>query len=57
MSPEQASRSVSPDAARAVSEQAGLLNQLLSVANHLVSHHQSLAGECNRGLERHEAEL
>ena len=57
MSPEQASRSVSPNAARAVSEQAGLINQLLSVANHLVSHHQSLAGECNRELERHEAEL
>ena len=53
----EASRSVSPSSARAVDEEAGLLSQLLSVANRLVSQHQSKAGECRREFREHEAAL
>ena len=53
----EASRSVSPNSSRAVADEAGLLDQLLSVANRLVSKNQSVAGECHRELREHEAAL
>ena len=53
----EASRSVSPSSARAVAEEAELLGQLLSVATRLVSQNQSVAGECHRKLQEHEAAL
>ncbi len=56
-SPLPASRSVSPDSLRAVSEQATLVEHLLVVARQLATQHQSLAGECHKETEAHEALL
>ena len=56
-SPGQVSRSVSPDSTRALSEQAGLIGQLLSLSKQLASQHQSLANECQRELEGREVVL
>ncbi|KAL0051390.1 hypothetical protein WJX82_006484 [Trebouxia sp. C0006] len=56
-SPLPASRSVSPDSLRAVSEQATLVEHLLVVARQLATQHQSLAGECRKETEAHEALL
>ncbi|DBA99943.1 TPA: hypothetical protein ACH3X1_013822 [Trebouxia sp. C0004] len=56
-SPLSASRSVSPDSSRAVSEQATLIEHLLGVARQLATQHQSLAGECHKETEAHEALL
>ena len=53
----EASRSVGPSSARVVAEEAGLLSQLLSVANRLVSQNQSVAGECHREFQEREAAL
>ncbi|DBA70858.1 TPA: hypothetical protein ACH3X2_011626 [Trebouxia sp. C0005] len=56
-SPLPALRSVSPDSLRAVSEQATLIEHLLGVARQLAIQHQSLAGECHKETEAHEALL
>ena len=56
-SPVLVSRSLSPDSTRALSEQAGLIGQLLSLAKQLASQHQYLTGECHRELEGREAVL
>jgi len=56
-SPLPASRSVSPDSSRAVSEQATLIEHLLGVARQLATQHQSLAGECHKETEAREAML
>lgn len=53
----EASNSVSPDCTRAIAEESGLLGQLLSVTNLLVSQNQSVAGESHRERQEHEAAL
>ncbi len=57
LSPLPASRSVSPDSTRAVSEQAALISQLLNVSQQLACQHQSLAGECHKEFEARETLL
>ena len=53
----EASRSVSPNSTRAIAEESGLLGQLLSITNLLVSQNQSVAGERHREHQEHEAAL